>query len=259
MTQPMNPPTTEQREAVRRCPQAERPVMYQTWSDLLFLHWRVEAAGLQKTLPEGLFIDTFDGSAWLGIVPFKMRHIRPAGLFPVPWISYFLELNVRTYVHDEHGNPGVWFYSLDTNRWLAYKIARTFFKLPYFPGKMSAERLEGGMMDYRCQRNGTGEGDSRFLYRADETAAAAKESTTGTLEFFLLERYLLFSHDAGTGRLFSGQVNHLPYQFRSAEVGKWDALPVKWNGLPELKGSPVHVCIADPVDVAVYPLKRLFS
>lgn len=253
----MNSPTTEQREAVRRRPQGGRPVMFQTWSDLLFLHWRVEAAELQKTLPDRLFIDIFDSSAWMGIVPFKMRHIRPTGLFPVPWISYFLELNVRTYVHDEHGNPGVWFYSLDTNRWLAYKIARTFFKLPYFPGKMSADRLEDGMLDFRCHRSGTGEGESRFLYRAGE--AAAEKSTPGTLEFFLLERYLLFSHDSGRGRLFSGQVNHVPYQFRAAEVGKWDALPLKWNGLPEVLGPPVHSCVANPVDVAVYPLQRLVS
>lgn len=231
--------------------------MYQTWSDLLFLHWRIEAEALQRTLPAGLFIDTFDDSAWLGIVPFRMRHIRPAGLFPVPWISYFLELNVRTYVHDEHGNPGVWFYSLDTNRRLACWIARTFFKLPYFPGKMSADRITDGMLDYRCRRSGTGCGESRFLYRAGEVVTEAKESAPGTLEFFLLERYLLYSHNAEAGRLFSGQVNHVPYQFRAADVAQWDTLPVKWDGLPEVAGPPVHACIAEPVDVSVYGLKRV--
>lgn len=253
----MNSPTPRQREAVRCRPEGERPVMYQTWSDLLFLHWQVEAAELQKTLPDGLFIDTFDNSAWLGVVPFKMRHIRPVGLFPLPWISYFLELNVRTYVHDEHGNPGVWFYSLDTDRWIAYKIARTAFKLPYFPGKMSATRRDDGMLDYRCQRNGTGLGESHFLYRAaDETP---KESATGTLEFFLLERYLLFSHDPAKRQLFTGQVNHLPYRFRAAEVAQWDTLPVKWDGLPEVAGPPAHAGIAEAVDVAVYPLKKVVS
>lgn len=249
-------PTDAQREAIRQRP-AGRAAMYQTWSDLLFLNWRVDAAALQETLPDGLFIDTFDGSGWLGIVPFQMRHIRPAGLPAVPWISYFLELNVRTYVHDRHGNPGVWFYSLDTNRWIAYKIARTVFKLPYFPAVMGARRDHEGFMDYHCRRTGTGDATeaARYRYRAGE--GAAQEATPGTLEFFLLERYALFSHDPVSKRIYSGQVNHTPYQFRPAEVPQWDTAPAIWNGLPDLSGPPAHVCMADPVDVSVFGLKTV--
>jgi uncharacterized protein len=252
----MATPTPLQREAVRKFPSGERPVMYQTWSDLLFLHWRVEAAELQKTMPDGLTIDTFDGSAWIGVVPFQMRKIRPAGLFPVPWISYFLELNVRTYVHDEAGNPGVWFYSLETNRWLAYWIARTCFKLPYFNAAMSVYRREDGFLDYQCERKGTDLGSAGYLYRPD-TSALPRESAPETLEFFLLERYLLFSHIPSSGALFSGQVNHTPYRYRSVEVPEWSTLPARWDGLPPLTGSPDHACVAEPVDVSVFPLKRI--
>lgn len=247
-------PTAAQREAIRLRPDG-RAAMYQTWSDLLFLHWRVEAAALQETLPDGLFIDTFDESAWLGIVPFQMRRIRPAGLPAVPWISYFLELNVRTYVHDRHGNPGVWFYSLDTNRWIAYKIARTVFKLPYFPAAMSAHRDDEGFVDYHCHRSGATTETARYRYRAD--AGEAQEATPGTLEFFLLERYALFSHDPVLKRIYSGVVNHPPYRYRPAEVPQWDTAPAIWDGLPDLSDPPAHVCVADPVDVSVFALKTV--
>lgn len=249
----MAPPTPFQREAVRKRPADRKPVMFQTWSDLLFLHWRMDPADLQATLPRGLTIDTYDGSAWLGIVPFQMRKIRPAGLFPVPWISYFLELNVRTYVHDAAGNPGVWFYSLETNRWLAYWIARTFFKLPYFNAEMSVNRQNDGFLDYRCERKETALGAARYRYRPDRDDAE-RESSPESLEFFLLERYLLFSHVPSRDALFSGQVHHTPYRYRAVEVPLWSTLPVQWDGLPLLTGPPDHACVAEPVDVAVFPL-----
>jgi uncharacterized protein len=105
--------------------------MYQQWRDLLFLHWEYSTATIQATLPDGLYVDTFDGKAYLGVVPFFMRNIRPRYLPTVPGISNFMELNLRTYVHDREGVPGVWFYSLDANQHLAVKIARRFFHLPY--------------------------------------------------------------------------------------------------------------------------------
>ena len=108
-------PTAAQRLAARERPQGF-PVMRQRWSGLLFLHWPVEISLIQKRLPPGLHVDTFDGQAWLGVVPFFMQRVRPIGLPPVPWLSWFLELNVRTYVHDDAGNPGVWFFSLDCDQ-----------------------------------------------------------------------------------------------------------------------------------------------
>ncbi|MEI6536644.1 MAG: DUF2071 domain-containing protein, partial [Verrucomicrobiaceae bacterium] len=103
-------PGDSQRLAAREL-QPGSPVMFQQWRDLLFLHWEYSAAAIQATLPEGLFVDTFDGKAYLGVVPFFMRKIRPRFLPAVPGISDFMELNLRTYVHDRAGVPGVWFYS----------------------------------------------------------------------------------------------------------------------------------------------------
>lgn len=251
----MNPPTDSQREEPRRRPQGERPAMFQTWSELLFLHWKVDPDELQKTLPPGLYVDTKDGAAWLGVVPFQMRRIRPAGLFPVPWLSYFLELNVRTYVHDESGRPGVWFYSLDTNRWAAYKIARTLFKLPYFKAIMETAHSGDGWIGYSCQRKGS-HGEARFRHRP-EAGASAIEAEPGSLEFFLLERYLLFSHDPRSGGIYSGQVHHRPYQYHPVEVSEYSSAPIGWDGLPGGSGSPAHACFAEPVDVEVFALKAL--
>ena len=251
---PMNVPTQEQREAPRRRPVHELPAMRQTWSELLFLHWSADPEPWRKTLPAGLHLDTFGGAAWVGIVPFRMDRIRPYALPPVPWLSWFLELNVRTYVHDEEGNPGVWFYSLDTNRWPAYKIARSAFKLPYHHSVMSRRCDPRGWIDYRCRRRGEA-GSACFRYRPDATETPA-ETAPGTLEFFLLERYLLFSHVPESGRLFSGQVHHAPYRFRRAEVMEWSALPAAWDGLPGLEGPPLHVCAAGSVDVEVFALRK---
>nr|WP_256199118.1 DUF2071 domain-containing protein [Verrucomicrobium spinosum] len=131
--------------------------MYQTWSHLLFLHWEWDAAAIQRTLPSGLHVDTFGGSAWVGLVPFFMRNIRPRYLPAVPWVSYFLELNVRTYVHDDEGRPGVWFYSLDCNQPLAVWTAQTFFHLPYQHARMTAEFGTGKEIHYRCHRVGAPE------------------------------------------------------------------------------------------------------
>jgi uncharacterized protein YqjF (DUF2071 family) len=139
---PVSFPTLESRIAVRELP-ARAHVMHQRWESLLFLHWRWDAAEIQRTLPPGLFVDTFQGDAWLAIVPFYMRGIRPRFCPPVPGISDFLELNVRTYVHDEQGRPGVWFYSLDCNQPLAVWTARTFFHLPYQHARMWAEISDG--------------------------------------------------------------------------------------------------------------------
>ena len=174
---------------------------------------------------------------------------------PVPWLSWFLELNVRTYVHDDEGNPGVWFHSLDTNRWPAYKIARTVFKLPYFHAAMRTSLGADGWIDYRCRRRGELE-TAGFRYRPEDSEAPRK-ATPGTLEFFLLERYLLFSHTPANGRYFSGQVHHTPYQYRQVEVAEWSALPALWDGLPGLEGPPAHACVAEPVDVEVFALREI--
>jgi uncharacterized protein YqjF (DUF2071 family) len=115
----------------RQQPSRQSPVMFQRWIHLLFLHWPLSPHIVQKTLPHGLQTDTFEGNAWVGIVPFFMRGVRPVGFVSVPGISNFLELNLRTYVRDVRGRPGIWFYCLDANQALAVCLAKAVFALPY--------------------------------------------------------------------------------------------------------------------------------
>ncbi|MCO5196853.1 MAG: DUF2071 domain-containing protein [Anaerolineae bacterium] len=246
-------PTDEQRLAVRRRPGGRSAVMKQAWRNLAFLHWRVPAATIQRTLPPGLNVDMFDDTAYIGIVPFYMRRIRPRFLPPVPGLSWFLETNVRTYVYDQNGVPGVWFYSLDCNQWLAVKIARRFFKLPYFHAKMTANRLTKNVtVTYQTQRKDDTSA-SQFVYRGIGPIAVAKP---GSLEYFLAERYVLFAYSAETNTLFNGRVYHTPYPLQSAELQTWDAHLLVLNGFDDPARPPDHVLVSPGVSVDVFTLRN---
>ena len=148
-------PGNHARLALREEPSAP-PIMYQTWSDLLFLHWEWDAAEIQRALPPGLFVDTFGGKAYIAVTPFFMKNVRASFLPEIPGTANFMELNVRTYVYDRNGDAGVWFYSLDCNQSLAALLARTFFSLPYHNAAMHS-RERSDMIEYLCQRKGAPE------------------------------------------------------------------------------------------------------
>lgn len=241
-------PTLDQRLAVRERP-SRSPVMYQSWTHLLFLHWRWDAADIQRRLPPGLTVDTYDGSAWVGIVPFYMRNIRPRFLPCVPWISNFLEKNVRTYVYDEQGRPGVWFFSLDCNQPFAVWTARTFFNLPYQHSRMSARLSDSCTVDYSNHRRGDSAASSfRYTLSAHTTLAEP-----GTLDFFLVERYLLFANTPRGIRI--GQVHHTPYPVSQVEGPTFDTRILHLNDFVEPTTPPDHICGSRGVDVLIYPLQ----
>lgn len=225
--------------------------MRQRWEQLLFLHWGWDPAAVQRTLPAGLAVDTWEGRAWLGVVPFFMRQVRLRGLPAVPGLSDFLELNVRTYVVDASGRPGVWFYSLDANQALAVTIARRWFHLPYERARLGARVDRDGGVAFSAQRRGA-EHVGRFSWRWTAPIGAA---LPGTLDFFLVERYRLFAHEARSGRLWSGQVGHAPYQLGRPEVRAWDDGLLRLAGFDPAGRGPEHACAAAAVDVEVWPLR----
>jgi uncharacterized protein YqjF (DUF2071 family) len=245
----MTPPTPGQREAARHPAPGRRTVMHQRWENLLFLHWSVERDVIQRTLPPGLHTDTFAGQAWLGIVPFAMRGVRPAGLPAVGPISNFLELNVRTYVYDDRGVPGVWFYSLDCNQPLAVLIAQKLFRLPYRHAKMRANF--GTTIDYRSRWDGTG-AEARYVW---SPRGESRVATPESLEFFLLERYHLYA--ARGCSIYRGTVAHPPYEFREATVREHSSIPAALGGFPGLDPQPRHICHADGVDVRILALEKV--
>src|SRR3954447_16952046 len=132
-------------------PRVSRPVMYHRWDLISFLHWRYPPAVVEPLLPRGLRLETFDGSAWIGLTPFLMRGVRAPGVPAVPWLSRFPETNVRTYVRDERGRSGIWFLSLDAARLPAVLAARAGYRLPYFWSDM-AVRVADHRILYRCHR-----------------------------------------------------------------------------------------------------------
>jgi uncharacterized protein len=231
-------------------------VMYQRWEALLFLHWAYDPSTIQRTLPPGLTVDTFEGSAYLGIVPFYMRNVRPRYFPRVPWISDFLELNLRTYVYDRFGIPGIWFYSLDANQWLAVQTAKRFFQLPYFYASMYAQKGEqAGEIIYTSHRRGTPKNlASKFRYHPVGNSDCARP---GTLEFFLIERYVLFAN-LRDGSLFSGRVHHKPYRIMNADAPEWSDSVFELDNLQRPRRLPDHILMSPSLDVEVFAIERTY-
>jgi uncharacterized protein YqjF (DUF2071 family) len=174
---------------------------------------------------------------------------------PIPGTSSFEELNVRTYVHDAAGTPGVWFYSLDANCWPAVKAARWTFHLPYFWCRMSySKESMSGRIQYQSQRRGTEvELESHFDYEPFGDVSTAQDPES--FEFFLVERYILFAERKG--HLYSGQVHHPPYPTSGVTLRGWDDHPLVLDGFESPGRSPDHVVMSRGVDVDIYALRRL--
>src|SRR5436189_252345 len=155
--------------------------MHQNWHHLLFLHWEIPAHELQELIPPELTIDTFEGKAYVGVIPFTMTGVRAVLTPPIPWLSSFHEVNVRTYVHRDGADPGVWFFSLDTSSALAVEGARAFYKLPYFHARIDFEAAsEIRFASRRDDGRGAMPAGIRVRYRPVEGPVAAAHP--GTLD-----------------------------------------------------------------------------
>lgn len=221
---------------------SETPSGEQNWRELFFLHWSYPPEVLATHLPRGMELDLWEGRAMVGVVPFLMRGVRPSWL-PKMFAMDFLETNLRTYVM-VNGEPGVLFFSLEASSWLAVRAARIGWGLPYYWAKMSSER-EGDRIRFTSER--------RFADASLTLDASIGEplgpSAPGTLEHFLLERYLLFNDWRGT--TYRGQVHHVPYPAQRATVHHVRCTLLEAAGLPTPEGQPL-VHYASGVDVEVF-------
>lgn len=186
-----------------------------TWHDLLFAHWPMPVAALRGLIPPALEIDTLDGTAWLGVVPFRMSGVAPRGVPALPWLSAFPELNVRTYVTAE-GKPGVWFFSLDAASALAVAVARAWYHLPYFRARISCAATASGGVNYESWRTHPGAPAAEFRAQYRPLAPAAL-ATRGSLDYFLTERYCLYAANS-RGHVFRGDIHHQPWPLQPAEA-----------------------------------------
>jgi uncharacterized protein YqjF (DUF2071 family) len=188
-------------------------LMTQTWHDLLFAHWPVEPRALARLIPAGFSPDTFDGRAWIGVVPFRMSNVAPRGVPPLPGLSAFPELNVRTYVR-VGSKPGVFFFSLDASNPFAVATAFLAFNLPYYTARMRVER-RGDRIHYSSLRlssfaSARAELEARYEPVGDPSAPAP-----GSLESFLTERYCLYAR-FHTGRPYRLEIHHPPWPLQRA-------------------------------------------
>lgn len=228
-----------------------RPVMYHHWRDLLFLHFPIEPESVRHLVPGSLEIDTFPDKtgrevAWVGVVAFRMFGIRPRGLPPLPWLSAFPETNVRTYVHRNGREPGVWFLSMDARPKIACRMARAWYREPYTFADMYCGR-DGDRVTYRhCRREGI-PAESQIVCQVGPRMAPAQP---GTLEYFLTERYQLYTDDSH--RLWKARVWHEPYPLREASVVRCEGNLTEALGIPARDWE--HICFSDGVDTNIYKL-----
>ncbi|MEA2391380.1 MAG: uncharacterized protein QOK31_1489 [Solirubrobacteraceae bacterium] len=239
--------------AHRPWPLPERPwLMGQTWEDLLFAHWRVPAAALERVVPEALRpVDVHDGSAWLGLTPFVVRALRLHGTPPAPRESHFPEVNVRTYV-TVGGRPGIHFLSLDAARRLAVHAARRGYRLPYFHAEMHVERA-GRDVRYRSRRR-SGDGEPAELlgvYRPDGPVFQARP---GSLEWFLTERYCLYTLDPA-GNVLRAEIHHPPWPLQAA-AAEFEVNTMARPFGVDLTGEPL-LHFAARQDVVIWRTRRI--
>ncbi len=187
--------------------------MTQTWKDLLFMHYSFSPESIRTLVPKTLELDTFEGAAWIGVVPFKMRDVRPRYSTNWPYFSNFLELNVRTYV-TVNGVPGVYFFSLDASNLFAVEGARSWFRLPYYLADMKAVERDDRFR-YRSIREDK-RGNAAGLDLRYRPKGEVFHSSKGSLEHFLTERYCLFTTYGDD--VIRADIHHAPWPLQKADA-----------------------------------------
>jgi hypothetical protein len=223
--------------------------MHQDWGKLLFMHWRIDEGLVRPLVPKPLNLDLYGGSAWIGITPFTIWDIRalPPLAPGVPGLSSMHELNVRTYVYYD-GVPGVWFFSLDVNSELAASAARTVFYLPYHYADIELYD-DDEEIEFEMQRDS----DAEFT----ATWSIGKElplAQPGSREFFLTERYCLYTENEGD--LYRTRIHHQPWPLRAATLEELDTNLFEANRLPVPRNEPL-VHYADEVNVDIWYLEKV--
>jgi uncharacterized protein YqjF (DUF2071 family) len=231
-----------------------RPAGFQRWRQLLFLHWEVDPEAARASLPPPLELDTFEGKAFCGVVAFTMRDVSPWWSPSVPGISNFHELNVRTYAVCG-GVPGVWFYSLDAASSLAVSIARIGWHLPYHKARMELGSDAEGVVHYASDRRWPKPKPARLQARYRVGEGQPRRAEPGTLDHFLIERYVLFAA-RGDGAMRVGRVHHEAYPLTDVTLDDVEDNMIEATGLTRREGPPL-VHYSEGVDVDVYALTAL--
>ena len=226
-------------------------VMMQIWHNLLFAHWPLKPEYLRSFLPARCTLDTFEGEAWIGIVPFWMSNVRPRGLPAVKPLSQFPELNVRTYVIED-GMPGVYFFSLEAGNPVAVALARRFFHLPYFNAQMKYT-IEKDRVDYWSHRTHRRAPEADFIARYQPIQPVTL-AQSGSIEHWLTERYYLYT--VFQERLYRGPIHHVPWPLQVAEMELEQNTMTRPYGI-QLPDTQPLLHYARRQEVLVWPLHKI--
>lgn len=230
-------------------PLGRRTVMTQRWDELVYLHWAYDPAVIQAHLPDGVRVDTFDGAAWIGLIPFEMRRIAFPPTPSVPWLGSFVEVNVRTYVVDERGRRAVWFLSLDIPRTVPILVARSAFGLPYCWAATGHTTSAGGRPGdparsgagvrhrYEVRRRRPGPAPGALGVIDIEIGDEHPEDEQTPFEIWSSARWGLVT--TTRGRVRHGAVTHERWPLRRATLHDVDTGLVVAAGLPAPEGDPV--------------------
>jgi uncharacterized protein YqjF (DUF2071 family) len=220
-------------------PLTGRVVMRQRWTDLAYFHWRYPADTVQALLPGDVVVDTFDGAAWVGLIPFVMRDVRLGPTPRVPYLGTFVEINVRTYVVDERGRRAVWFFSLDVPRSMIVGVARTVFSLPYCWSAGARHTVDGDRHRYTMRRTWPRPANGPTAADIGYTVGAAITEPTD-LDHFLSARWALLTERRGNLRY--GRVHHEAWPLHRVDDVAVTQTVVEAAGLPTPTGEPHALC-----------------
>jgi uncharacterized protein len=238
------------RLSVRRRP-AGWPIFHQRWKRLVFLHWKLPPEAVRPLVPAGLELDLYEENAWVGLAAFTVSRMRPSLLPPIPLLSDAHQINLRTYVHC-NAVPGLWFFSLDATNALAVLAARAAYRLPYYRASMQVIE-EGGHVSFRSER--THARASRVTFAAAwRLGDSLPEPQPGTLDFFLLERYVLYA--GSNDRLLRARIHHRHWPLRRVTLTQLASTMLEAHGLPTPACAPLAHAQAFPFDVDIWPPAR---
>lgn len=226
-------------------------LMHQDWRHLLFLHWKYSPEEIQKTLPKGLTVDTYKNDAYLTITPFLIKNLHLTNLPNIPGLSSFIEVNLRTYVIDDHGVPGIWFYSLDLNSFLGVNAARLAYSLPYYFAELTSKDTDKGLF-IEGKRINEPAVTMQFSYKPSSNSGFFAQENS--LDFFLIERYVLFA--CRGDQLHLARVHHEPYPLKEVNVINFTQNINKAQGF-ELLNQPDYTHYSYGVDVDFFGLKKV--